>query len=231
MIEIKDAIIGHEKPLFSIDNLTLKKGHVYALIGRNGGGKTTFLNSLMGQKSLISGDISVNGFEIKKLSRKRIAQEIAYVSSKFEGVDFLSVYNYISLGKFPNSNWIGSIDDKEKLEIDDVVKEFKINHLTRKFTSEISDGERQLCAVARAIVQNTDIIILDEPSAFLDYLNRKKMIDLLINLSKEKNKCIVFSTHDLDLAMEVELSFLAIHENNLQQISIREKQELLTYFL
>ncbi len=230
MIEVKNAVVGYNVPLFNVESLQLEKGEVYALIGKNGGGKSTFLNSLLGFNNLLSGTISINSIGIHQMTLKRIAQEIAYVGSKFEGVDYLTVYEYIALGKFPNSNWIGQISKKENVIIDETIEDFKLSHLSSKFTSEISDGERQLCGIARAIVQGTDYIVLDEPSAFLDYINRKKIIDLLLKISKDKNICIVLSTHDLDMAFEAGLNFLAIHSHELKKVSVLKKDELIKFF-
>lgn len=230
MIEIRNAIIGYNEPLFRVDSMQLEKGNVYALIGRNGVGKSTFLNTLLGYKYLLSGTISINEKELKQMSLKSISDEISFVGSKFDGVEFLTVFDFVALGKFPNSNWIGQISKEEKNEIREVIEEFQLSHLKDKFTTEISDGERQLSAVARAFVQGTDIIVLDEPSAFLDYINRKRIIDLLLNLSNQKNKCILISTHDLDLAFEAGLNFLAIHDGVLEKIKASKKSELVPYF-
>lgn len=230
MIEIQDVIIGFDKPLFKAQDIVLDRGNVYALIGKNGVGKSTFLNSILGTVDVLAGEIKVNSKNIKKLSFKEISKEVAYVPSKIEGIEYLKVQEYISMGMFPYTNWFGNLSIENKQQIDSVIKEMNIESIANEFTSKISDGERQLSSVAKALVQNTDVIILDEPSAFLDYINRKRMIDNLLKISIEKNKCIVLSTHDLDLALESGLKFLAIHDKELKEIDIVQKKELLIYF-
>ena len=105
--------------------------------------------------------------------------------------------------------------------------DLSITHLLEKFTDEISDGERQLCAVARAFVQETPVILLDEPTAFLDYINRKKLLALLKLLSAEKNKCIVLSTHDLDLCLDHSIPFLLAAHWEIRLHTSLSKEEII----
>ncbi len=230
MIEIKDAIVGYDIPLFKIQKLHLESGKVYALIGKNGMGKSTFLNTLVGQIPLMTGTLKINGSNIKDWKARQFTEAVAYVSSRFEVVDYLSVKEYISFGKFPKSNWLGNISTTDAEEVMGIIDEIGLNALTGKNTSEISDGERQLCSLAKALAQNTRTLILDEPSAFLDYSNRKKMIQVLTNLASNKNKCILLSTHDLDMAFDEKLHFIALVDNNLQEVQLNDKKEFMNYF-
>lgn len=201
MISIKNVKVGYQSCLLQVDELHLASGNVYALVGRNGIGKSTFLLSLLGSLPLIDGEIRIQDKLISNQNPKEIAEIVSFVESKFEGVEFLRVKDYLLLGRTPFTNMFGINKTKDFEMVMRVAEEMHIGYLMNKFTNEISDGERQLCAVARAFVQDTPVILLDEPTAFLDYINRRKLITILIQLAIEKKKCVLISTHDLELTL------------------------------
>ena len=230
MIEITHAIVGHQRPLIEIEDLILEKGKVYAIIGRNGGGKSTLLNSLLGHVPLMSGNIKIDGMDVHSLRRSILAKHVAFVASKFDGIEYLKVREYISLGKFGNSSILGQLPKDEADHVEQLLEELSLLPLANKFTDRISDGERQLAAVARALAQDTPVLLLDEPTAFLDYKNKKRMMEKLVEIAEQKNKCIVLSTHDLELAMDNSLIFLAVHRGRLEVIERLEKERFSYYF-
>lgn len=212
MISLKELAIGYKTTLFSIENILLKKGEVYALIGSNGAGKTTLLQSIIGVVSPLKGLVEINNRSISTFDRMEKAKTISFVGSKFDGVDFLRVREYINLGRSPYTNAFGRLVDKDHLIVSEAIKLLQIEYLEPKFTTELSDGERQLTAIARAIAQQTDIIILDEPTAFLDYANRKKVMEIMKKIATELNKCIIVSSHDLELCLESEVELLVVNK-------------------
>ena len=166
MIDLKQIEIGHKSPLFIIDNLQLLKGKMYALIGANGSGKTTFLQSIIGINKPLKGDVIISGEPILKLNRIQKAKTISFVGSKFDGVDYLKTKDFIALGRTPYTNALGRLNKSDLEVVNETIELLQLQVLQDKFTTELSDGERQLSAIARAITQQTDIIILDEPTAF-----------------------------------------------------------------
>jgi len=230
MIEITHAIVGHQQPLIEIEDLILKKGKVYAIIGRNGGGKSTLLNSLLGHVPLMSGNIQIDGMNVHSLRRSVLAKHVAFVASKFDGIEYLKVRDYVALGKFGSSSLMGTLQAEDIQHIEQLLEELALLPLADKFTDRISDGERQLAAVARALAQDTPVLLLDEPTAFLDYKNKKRMMEKLVEIAEQKNKCIVFSSHDLELAMDNALIFLAIHRGRLEILQQLEKENITYYF-
>ena len=224
MIRFEEIEIGYSKPLLFIPSLTLDNGKVYALVGLNGIGKSTFLNSITGQTSLLSGKLFLNQQELQKISKVNLPKLIAYVDSSFSGVEYLTVFDYLALGRSPHTNNMGQLNTEDKQVIQEVVRELNLVHLIEKDTSEISDGERQLCAVARAIIQSTPIILLDKPTAFLDYLNRQKLIELLVLIAEKQQKTIILSSHDIDICINNALEFLIVSEKKILKTKVSDKQ-------
>jgi iron complex transport system ATP-binding protein len=227
MIEFKNAQIGYTNVLLNVENLTLMKGSIYALIGANGSGKTTLLNSIIGKTKLQNGQLLLNGIEHNLLSSKELSKTIAFVESRFDGVEFLTVRDYVALGRTPYTNTFGRLTPADYKQIDHALQLMGLEELSERFTTKISDGERQLTAMARALVQETPIIILDEPTAFLDYGNRIKLIQLLNRVTELEKKCILFSTHDIDLCLEEKLTILIINQKKktLEPTSSTTKKE------
>ncbi len=229
MIRFNKAQIGYQKPLLFIDQMELNSGEIHVLIGANGKGKTTLLKSINGLQAIVSGEIELDHKLTSALNHKDLSNLVAFVSSKFDGIEHLKVYDYIALGRTPYTNLFGRLSAQDHIQIAHAIKTLGIDYLSDKLTTEISDGERQLCAIARALAQETPIITLDEPTAFLDYANRVKVLTMLKSLAVEQQKCIVLSSHDIDICIEMNLPILFIDSINNQLIKSNsaDKSELL----
>lgn len=227
MIQFNQTEIGYKQTLLKIDSLDLQEGKVYALIGRNGVGKSTLLQSMAKLLPLISGDIRYEDISLKNLSRNQMARLIAFVESKFDGVEYLSVQDYLMLGRAPYTSLSGKLSETDKAYVNEISEELQITHLLQKSTTEISDGERQICSVARALIQETPIILMDEPTAFLDFINRQKLMELLIKIAREKRKCVLMSTHDIDLCIENQLPFVLVTKGKISIEIFEDKSKLI----
>ncbi len=215
MIQFNKVAIGYKKALLHVNNLELKKGEMYALIGSNGSGKSTLLNTILGTLPILGGKLVINNHESSVMSKHDLAKTIAFVDSKFDGIEHLTVYDYVALGRTPYTNAIGRLTEEDRLIIDSSIEKLHLNQFKDRETSKLSDGERQLVSIARSICQTTPIILLDEPTAFLDYGNRKRLIAILTRLAKEENKCILFSTHDIDICLEEdEINLLIVNQSS-----------------
>ena len=219
MIELKNLHIGYSKTIISIEDMLLKNGELYILMGKNGSGKSTFIKTITGQIQAISGAVYLNKKNIVDISVKEIPKIIAYVGAKFSDVNYMTVREYISLGRSPYTNNFGKLKEKDLTIVDHAIEIMEISILSSRFTSELSDGEKQLVAIAKSIAQETDIIVLDEPTAFLDYSNKTKIIEQLLFIAKEMNKTIVLSSHDLELSLNAGCSFLIVNKE-LNQIQL-----------
>ena len=183
-------------------HLQLKAGELVCLIGPNGCGKSTLLRTISGLQKAIEGEVLMNGKELHQLSVARRARRIALVLTDRIDLENATVYNIVAFGRHPYSNWWGRITpESEKL----IRQSIEMVHLTHKIDAcfnELSDGERQRVMIAKALAQNTPIVLLDEPTAHLDLPNRVEIMLLLHRLAHDTNKCIMLSTHELDMALQ-----------------------------
>ncbi len=182
-------------------NFTASEGELNVIIGPNGIGKTTLLRTLLKLQPLIEGEIYLNGINLKKINRKQLSTYIAYVSTEFVIPYKLTVYELVALGRSPYTNWIGRIGSDDIKHIEQAIHLVGISHLMYKDVWELSDGEKQKAMIARAIAQDTPIIILDEPTAYLDLLNKHQIFNLLTDLAHRQNKTILVTTHDMSIAI------------------------------
>jgi len=177
------------------------KGELIAVIGRNGIGKSTLLRTLMGLQPSLGGEIQYSCKNIRDYSRMDLAQKVAYISTEIVKVSNMSVYDLVALGRFPYTNWRGKIDTKNHEVIMDAIEKTAMSAFCNRFVSELSDGERQKAMIARILAQDTEIIVMDEPTAFLDVGSKYEILHLMHLLSHKSEKTIIFSTHDLHMAI------------------------------
>jgi len=193
---------GNLKTIQTELDLKLMPGEMVCLIGPNGTGKSTLLRTLSGLQKALSGKIQIDKQDLLELSHSEKAALIALVLTEKIEVDNATVYDIVSFGRFPYSNWWGNNSEND---IDLINKSIDLVHLTNKkqsFFCELSDGERQRVMIAKALAQDTPIIMLDEPTAHLDLPNRVEIMLLLHKLAHTTGKAIVLSTHELDMALQ-----------------------------
>lgn len=191
----------HEKVILPSLNACANKGELIAVIGRNGIGKSTLLRTLTGLQPSLGGEIYYNGKNIKDHSRIDLAQKVGYISTEIVKVSNMSLYDLVSLGRFPHTNWMGKIDAKNHEAIMDAIEKTAMSAFCDRFISELSDGERQRAMIARILAQDTGVMVMDEPTAFLDIGSKYEILHLMHVLSREREKTIIFSTHDLQMAI------------------------------
>ena len=184
-------------------NLSFEKGKLISLIGENGIGKSTLLKTLTGIQKPISGEVFLNDKNIFNYTNLELAQNLSLVLTEKLPPSNLTVFELIALGRQPYTNWIGKISENDLHQINKAIEITNIEHLRHKKHFEISDGQLQIVLIARALAQDTPLIILDEPTTHLDLLHKVSLLKLLKKLSSETEKCILFSTHDIDLAIQL----------------------------
>jgi len=191
------------------------RGELIAVIGRNGIGKSTLLRTLAGLQQPLGGEIFYSKKNIRDYSRMELAQEVGYISTEIVKVSNMRVYDLVALGRFPHTNWIGKIEAKDHMAIMDALKKTSMESFREKFVSELSDGERQKTMIARILAQDTGIMIMDEPTAFLDVAGKYEILHLMHLLSNKNKKTIIFSTHDLQMAISQSDKIWLILDNKL----------------
>ena len=194
-------------------SLHLRAGELCALVGRNGAGKSTLLRALTSNNKTI-----INGSPMAELSAEKMAKTVAIVTTERIRIDNLLVEDLVAMGRAPYTNWVGYLQDIDREIVNDAIKAVGMSDFIGRDTSSLSDGELQRVMIARAIAQQTPIILLDEPTAFLDIPTRFEVCRQLAELAHKQGKCILFSTHDVDAAIPVCDSFAIIEHNELRQL-------------
>ena len=184
-------------------NLNLSAGKLISLIGANGIGKSTLLRTITGIQEPLSGNVFLNEKNINTYNPLDLAQNLSLVLTEKLPPSNLSVFELVALGRHPYTNWIGTLTQTDIEKVQKALELTQIEHLAQKKHFEISDGQLQKVLIARALAQDTPLIILDEPTTHLDLLHKVSLFKLLKKLTKKKKKCILFSTHDIDLAIQL----------------------------
>jgi iron complex transport system ATP-binding protein len=182
-------------------NLSIHPGQVIGLLGPNGSGKSTLLRTLSGLQPAISGSVRVLGQTIRSNQVRQTARMLAVVLTDRIDVRNLTVAQLVSMGRYPYSDWFGRTNDQDSERIRMALEQVRMLGFANRYFNELSDGEQQRTLLAKALVQDTPLIILDEPTAHLDLPNRISIMRLLRRLADETGKSILFSSHDLDLAV------------------------------
>lgn len=205
ILKLKNLTIGYGSGrnaivLLNNINMSISGGEIIALTGRNGTGKSTLLRTIMGLQAPLEGEILINYKKIREFSRIDIAREIGYVSTEPLKVPDMRVYDMIALGRFPYTGWFGRIDNESHSKIIESAERAGITSLIYRPMNELSDGEYQRAMIARVIAQDSSILLLDEPTAFLDIRSKFEILSLLYDLSRKRDKTILFTTHDIETA-------------------------------
>ncbi|MEH2088650.1 ABC transporter ATP-binding protein [Nostoc sp.] len=184
-------------------SVSLQAGELVCLLGPNGAGKSTLLRSLAGMQPPIDGEVRLLGENIYKLAPQELAKRLSLVLTEKVDVGMLSAYTLVSMGRYPYTDWWGNLTPEDETIVTWAIKSVGAVHLAQRQVSELSDGERQKIMIARALAQSPIVMLLDEPTAFLDLPRRVEIMQLLRQLARETNQAILLSTHDLDLALRL----------------------------
>ena len=194
-------------------NMEVKEGELVAIIGVNGVGKSTLLRSLCGVQEALKGEIFIAGNSLKTISSEKLAGLISIVLTEQPISKNLSVFELIALGRQPYTNWIGTLTLGDLEHIKEALRLVGIEPLEHKKCYELSDGQLQKALIARAIAQDTPLVILDEPTTHLDIYHQAYVLKLLKNLTKQTNKGILFATHEINLALQLCDRIVLLHDN------------------
>ncbi|RJE74556.1 ABC transporter ATP-binding protein [Reichenbachiella sp. MSK19-1] len=202
MLHTTGLSIGYDKKCIASDvNLALRPGKLVCLIGQNGVGKSTLLRTLAGLQEPLSGEVAIGEESIKVIDRRELARKIGIITTDKIGMSNMNVRELVALGRFPYTNWIGKEELEDRAKIEESIDLCKVNYIENAKLGTLSDGQFQKAMVARALAQDTDFILMDEPTAHLDIVNRLDMFSLFAQIKAQTNKGILVSTHELDLSI------------------------------
>lgn len=191
---------GHPDFTYGPVDLEARRGELVGIIGRNGIGKSTLLRTLAGLQQPLKGSIRLEGSDMATYTRRELSRIIGFVSTEIISAQNMRVYEVVSAGRYPHTNWLGRLASEDHDMINAAIEQAGIFAIRMKFLHQLSDGERQKTMIARVLAQDTPVIVLDEPTAFLDLPSRYEILRLMNRLSASGDKTIIFSTHDLDIA-------------------------------
>lgn len=208
-LEIEDLTLGYrsgrggERILQERLTLGAEPGRLIALLGRNGVGKSTLLRVLAGVRMPLGGSVSLDGEALLRLSPAERARRIAFVTTESVTVAHLRVHEVVAMGRAPYTGWFGALSAEDERRVDEALEQVEMTAFRDKPLDTLSDGERQRVMIARALAQDTPVMLLDEPTAFLDLPNRYHVVLLLRRLAHRTGKIILFSSHDLSVALQL----------------------------
>ncbi len=224
VISLSQLSVGYtpSHPVISDINLELRSGQLACLIGENGIGKSTLLKTLTGFLPKLKGSLLLGNRDIESFSQRELARQVSIVLTQKPDVQNLTIEEIIGLGRSPYTGFFGRLRAEDRKVVDDAIATMGIEKLRGRMIQTLSDGERQKVMIAKALAQETPIILLDEPTAFLDFPSKAESFQSLQRMAHERDKLILLSTHDLELAVRFADSLLEVKKGTLQAVSASE---------
>ena len=206
VVEGRNLTIGYQvgkkrTEVHSRLNFQLFRGELTCLLGANGAGKSTLLRTLAAAQPFLSGDLELLDRDLSAYSERELSKTIGVVLTDRTQAGGLTVYELVALGRQPYTGFFGRLNKADKQLVEHALQAVEIAHKARCYMAELSDGERQKVMIAKALVQECPLILLDEPTAFLDVVSRIEIMTLLHTIAREQHKTILLSTHDIDQAL------------------------------
>lgn len=224
---LKDLVIGYntragQRRVTAPLSVKLPEGRLICLVGRNGVGKSTLLRSLSGLQPPLSGDVLLGGSSIVSYSHKALARLVSVVTTRDVPVPSMTSWEVVALGRSPYTQFWGQLSPADKEIVDRSIDITGISPLASRRVGSLSDGERQKVMIAKAIAQETPVILLDEPTAFLDYPSKVSTLSLLSRLAREMGRTILVSTHDVEHALRLSDEVLLLQKEGLYKVLRRD---------
>ena len=221
ILNTQNLTIGYQqkkqdKIVFSDINISIKKGKLISVLGKNGIGKSTLLRTLSKVQKPISGAIYFEGKALNSYSENALSKKLSLVLTERLPESQLTVFELIALGRQPYTNWMDTLSEVDLMKINTAIDQTEINHLKNNRFYELSDGQLQRVLIARALAQDTEVIILDEPTAHLDMHQTIHIFSLLQKLVQETKKTIIISSHEINLALQLSDEIILLTENKVQ---------------
>lgn len=216
MIELRHLTVGYgEKAVLSDINKTIEAGQMVCLLGSNGVGKSTILRTLAGFQPPLSGKILLQGRDLTSLSISQRSRAVAVVLTERVEVPYMKVEDMVGMGRSPYTGFFGTLTKEDRRIVGEAIEMVGIADLAGRTIDTLSDGERQKAMLAKAIAQQTPVILLDEPTAFLDFHAKAGTLRLMLRLAHETGKTILLSTHDVGMALRLSDALWIVQDGNI----------------
>lgn len=216
MIELEHLAVGYgKKAVLSDISQTLQAGQMVCLLGANGAGKSTVLRTLAGLLPPLSGKILIDGRDLRSLSPRQRSKAVSVVLTERFEVQYMKVEDLVGMGRSPYTGFFGTLAKEDKAIVGQAIEMVGISPLAQRSIDTLSDGERQKALIAKALAQQTPVILLDEPTAFLDFHAKVSTLRLMLRLAHETNKTILLSTHDVEMAIRLSDALWIVHDGKI----------------
>ena len=226
MMELRteNLVVGYDKhPLIKNVNLRVKSGEVLTLIGPNGAGKSTILKSITRQLKLIGGEVYIDSEEIRKLSYKEMAVKAAVMLTERMKPELMTCHDIVATWRYPYTGRLGILSREDERKVDEALEAVHAQELGIRNFQEISDGQRQRVLLARAICQEPEIIVLDEPTSFLDIRHKLELLTILKQMVLDHQLTVIMSLHELDLAQKISDKVICVHGEYIEKYGAPEE--------
>jgi iron complex transport system ATP-binding protein len=200
----KSLSVGYDKKniVLSEINFSIANG-LTALVGENGSGKSTLLKTFAGLLNPISGSCLLNNETIHKFSSETLSKKISIVLTDKLNLPYFKAIDVVGSGRMPHASFTGKLSSSDYEIVEKIMSDMKISSLSEKYFNELSDGQKQKCMIARAVVQETSVILMDEPTSYLDYRAKREIMEILQQTAISLKKIILFSSHDTELVKRI----------------------------
>lgn len=212
-------------------SLSLPCGRLVCLLGPNGAGKSTLLRTLCGFQPPIEGTVTISGSDITTMSAAEVARLVSVVLTDRPLPPSLTAREMVGMGRAPYTGFWGRLSDDDRRLVSEAMQTVGIDSLATRRMGRLSDGERQKVMIAKALAQHTPVIVLDEPTAFLDYPSKVAVMKTLARLAHDEGKTILMSTHDLELAAQLGDELMEIENKHIRKITADEVSRIIERLL
>lgn len=224
MMRTENLSVGYNRNVIVSDiNVSLETGKIMTLIGPNGAGKTTLIKTLCGIIKPVNGMVYINNESLSNMNDRVRARSIASVLTTKDNAELMSVYEMVSMGRYPYTGTMGILVDEDKNKVEKAMELTDVLALKDEEFSKLSDGQKQRVLLARAICQEPLLLVLDEPTSFLDIKYKMEFLTLLKKLSKEMSFSVVLSLHELDMARQISDTIVCIKGSKIDRVGTADE--------
>ncbi len=223
-LETEKLSVGYDgKPLIRDVCLQVQRGKIVTLIGPNGSGKSTILKTIVGQLSKVSGTVLLEGAPMERCGQKEIAKRMAILMTERIHPELMTCYDVVSTGRYPYTGALGLLGKEDKRVVEESLELVHGRDMADRPFDAISDGQRQRILLARALCQTPEIIVLDEPTSYLDIRYKLELLTILKTMVREKNLAVLMSLHELDLAQRVSDTVVCVSGDRIDRMGPPEE--------